>query len=348
MDGKIKVKLSHGFKGECLDKDFFPIKVLRENFKVEFVDLLDEADVIFEMAGRETDYSFLKKKNKKLVLISSEDLFFKKNLFSFIESFLHKILKDKKYIAMDKLDLIIPKIISSFPIIYFFPKHLKFLKGISKRKVRNSYAIIQNEILGKNIFIIPYFLNLFYYKISSLIKKSVISDKELKKKKFCAFIVSSNSSRERVDFFKRLSKYKKIDSYGRVRNNMGEQIFKNSWHTSHYKILKNYKFVICFENNFSKEYITEKLPNAMFSGAIPIYRGAPNVGDYFNTKSFINYEDYGSYEKMIEKIIELDKYDNKYKEFIRLPWFKENKIPKRIKNKEKELIEFYKRILGDL
>ena len=62
-------------------------------------------------------------------------------------------------------------------------------------------------------------------------------------------------------------------------------------------LFKKYRFVICFENSFADEYITEKLPNVMFSGGIPIYRGAPNIGKYFNTESFINFENYGYYNK---------------------------------------------------
>jgi hypothetical protein len=177
-----------------------------------------------------------------------------------------------------------------------------------------------------------------------LVKKGKYNNKLLDKKKFCAFIVTSNSSRERVKFFKELSKYKKVDSYGKVMNNMGNKIFDTHWDNT-IDILKNYKFVISFENNFTKEYICEKVQKAMLAGSIPIYRGAPNIGEYFNTKSFINYDDYGSYDKMIKKIIELDKNDKKYIEMMNVPWFKDNKIPQIFKEKEKELIKFYKKIL---
>ena len=191
----------------------------------------------------------------------------------------------------------------------------------------------------------PCFFHTFYVQKNKLIKKKV---KDIKnKKKFCAFIVTSNSSRERVKFFKKLSKYKKVDSYGKVQNNMGENIFDTHW-VNNFEILKQYKFVISFENNFTKEYMTEKLPNAMLGDTIPIYRGAPNIGEYFNTKSFINYDDYGSYDKMIKKIIELDKSDEKYLKMANEPWFVDNKIPKILGKKEKELIEFYEKIFSTI
>ena len=192
-------------------------------------------------------------------------------------------------------------------------------------------------------------------------------------------LVCSNSSRERIRFFKKLSKQKKVESYGKVMNNMSNQLLDRDWScnpeinifskkfyskkTNHSKqsiqdkssakgwdrisleLFEKYKFVICFENSFENEYITEKLPNVLLSGAIPIYRGAPNIGKYFNTKSFICYEDYGSYEKMMKKIIELDNDDDKYIKMLNEPCFKDNKIPQIIEEKEEELIKFYKKIL---
>ena len=118
-----------------------------------------------------------------------------------------------------------------------------------------------------------------------------------------------------------LSRYKKVDSYGKIFRNceIPEELEKlDQWEKINSELYKQYKFVICFENSYSANYITEKLLLVMYANAIPIYRGAPNVSKYFNTKAFINYEDYGrSYEKMIEKIIELDNNDEKYREFAK-------------------------------
>ncbi len=338
MKKEIKIKFN---KIEEINKDCFPFKVLFENFNVKVVEHSDDADVVFERAWRDGDYKFLKG-NKKTIIITSEDLFIKRNIFSLIESGVNKLgFKNEKYRFMDRLDMLIPKPFSEIPLIHFMGKYLDFVQKIKVKKLKNKYAIIQNNIKDKNIFILPYFLQGYYYDMPKLIKRK---NKEMQsRKKFCVFVVSSNSSRERVDFFKKLSKYKKVDSYGKVMNNMGDKIQKLN-HLSNPVLFEEYKFVICFENDFSEEYITEKLVNVMFAGAVPVYRGAPNTGKYFNTKSFINFEDYGSYDKMIEKVIELDQDDEKYEKFLKQPWLKENKIPEIIKNKEKELIKFYKKI----
>lgn len=48
-----------------------------------------------------------------------------------------------------------------------------------------------------------------------------------------------------------------------------------------------YKFVLAMENNNVDGYVTEKIINAFYSGAVPIYWGSPKVLDYFNPKAFI-------------------------------------------------------------
>ncbi|MFT4261024.1 MAG: glycosyltransferase family 10 domain-containing protein [Candidatus Woesearchaeota archaeon] len=165
-------------------------------------------------------------------------------------------------------------------------------------------------------------------------------------KKFCAFIVSNPSNIERLQFYQKLSKYKKVDSFGKIFKNKNFKVIKEIQYLSNPKIYKNYKFVICFENSYADEYITEKLPNAMLGGAIPIYKGANNADHYFNNKSFINYNDYKSFDKMIEKIIELDKDDEKYLEFINREWITpQNK--KNIEQKEKEFKEFLDKVFKE-
>lgn len=348
---EIKIMFSK-VKGE-VPKTFLLFKVLFENFNIKTVEDFDEADVIFELAWREGDYKIIDRalrENKKLIFVfAPEDILNKREAFNLIELLVARLTgfwdgnyrKDIKYKIMDKLDAIIPYWFSSLKTFYFAPKYLNLVKEVKENKLKNVHAIIQNDIHGENIFIIPFGIYLYWNDLPKLIKKT--DKKFLKKKKFCAFAVTSNSCRDRVKFFKMLSKYKRVDSYGKVLNNMGDCMQKFDY-INNPDYFSKYKFVICFENYFSKEYITEKIPNVMLSGSIPIYRGAPDIGKYFNTKSFINYEDYGSYEEMIKKVIELDQNDQLYEKMLKEPWFKDNKIPKIIKDKEKELIKFYKKV----
>ena len=65
----------------------------------------------------------------------------------------------------------------------------------------------------------------------------------------------------------------------------------------------------------------------MTVNSIPIYWGNPLIHQEFNTKSFINFYDYGSLDKMIEYIIDLDRNNDKYLEMLKTTWLVDNIIP---------------------
>lgn len=88
------------------------------------------------------------------------------------------------------------------------------------------------------------------------------------KTKFCGFVASNHrSTKMRDSFFNFLSKYKKVDSGGRWKNNIGAPVEnKTEW-------LQSYKFNLCFENSSYPGYLTEKLFDAFAAGCVPIYWG---------------------------------------------------------------------------
>ena len=102
------------------------------------------------------------------------------------------------------------------------------------------------------------------------------------KKKFCCMLISNAKATERIDFFHELSKYKKVDSAGRHLNNIGRSIDDKM------DFIKDYKFVISFENSTYPGYTTEKLIEPMLVNSVPVYWGNPVVEKDFNTRSFIN------------------------------------------------------------
>lgn len=161
----------------------------------------------------------------------------------------------------------------------------------------------------------------------------------LHKKKFCCMVVSNGVAKERIDFFKKLSKYKQVDSGGKFMNNVGGPV------SDKIDFIKDYKFIISFENSASPGYTTEKLVDPMYVDSIPIYWGNPEVGKDFNLKSFINIEDTASFDKVIERIIELDQNDDKYMEMAMEPWFHNNEVPAEV-NKQ-SMVDFFKFIVED-
>lgn len=55
------------------------------------------------------------------------------------------------------------------------------------------------------------------------------------------------------------------------------------------EILNDSKFSIVMENSRNNNYITEKIIDCFVSKTIPIYWGAPNVGEFFNTEGIITF-----------------------------------------------------------
>jgi len=102
----------------------------------------------------------------------------------------------------------------------------------------------------------------------------------------------------RPAFFDLLSEYKPVmalrnEAGGgcRVSNSSIDVVKKgkllHAWDAA-IKTFSKFKFVISFENRRLNGYLTEKIINALLGGAIPIYFGAPDIGNFLNPKRFIH------------------------------------------------------------
>ena len=187
----------------------------------------------------------------------------------------------------------------------------------------------------------------------NLVKNDYQLDKLLsEKQKFCAFVYANSGIQFRNDFFKRLSKYKHIDSPGAALNNMptidrpgSREQYYVSYDTK-VNFLKKYKFTIAFANESSLGYTSEKIYHAMLANSIPIYWGNPQVQRDFNTKSFINVHQYASLQQVVQEIIKLDKNDKLYLEYLKEPWYPQN-VPTQYTDPTVILNKFKKIFLGN-
>lgn len=161
--------------------------------------------------------------------------------------------------------------------------------------------------------------------------EEILAQKEI----FCNFIYSNAGPRGRIDFFHKLSKYKKVHSGGRLLNNIGGRV------ENKVDFLRKSKFTIAYENESYPGYTTEKIFEPMLANSIPIYWGNPHVDLDFNTESFLNANDFDSDTELIEKIIELDNNDDKYLELLTKPWYKNNEVSEYV-NRDKVLAQFEK------
>ncbi|WP_147381213.1 glycosyltransferase family 10 domain-containing protein [Parabacteroides sp. AM08-6] len=174
---------------------------------------------------------------------------------------------------------------------------------------------------------------LLYEGYNKLMDKEKTIDKLLSNRKFCNFVYSNSKYAIplREKFFHQLSKYKKVDSGGRLLNNVGGPV------QNKLDFIKDYKFTIAFENSSLSGYTTEKLMEPMVVNSLPIYWGNPNVHLDFNVASIINLQSFSSFEEAIEEIVRLDNDDDAYLQKLSQPWLTQDQAEK---NWEKELALF--------
>ncbi len=154
------------------------------------------------------------------------------------------------------------------------------------------------------------------------------------KSRFCNFIFH-NDVAFRNEFFDRLAEYQPVDAPGHCRNNMApigpfasptESRYAAGYPAHKLAFMAPYKFTIAFENAAYPGYTTEKLYHAMLAGTLPIYWGNPLVHRDFNTGSFLNAHDYPSIDALVARIIEIDRDDALYLQYMREPWYPNNQI----------------------
>ncbi|RKS13349.1 glycosyltransferase family 10 domain-containing protein [Flavobacterium sp. 120] len=140
------------------------------------------------------------------------------------------------------------------------------------------------------------------------------------KSKFCCMVISNPNCIERIEFFKNLSKVKLIDSGGAVLNNVGGRV------ADKFDFIKDYKFVISFENKEQDGYTTEKIMEPIFKDCIPIYWGNRLIDKDFNAKRFIDYNKFKSEKDLIDEMLKIDQNEELAIDIIMQPTFSLDKL----------------------
>jgi hypothetical protein len=141
----------------------------------------------------------------------------------------------------------------------------------------------------------------------------LINPGKIEKTKFCAFI-NNNPIEDRLKIFKLLSKYKKVDSYGGLNNNVNGPIRGSE--QAKILTLKDYKFTIAFENSYHPGYNTEKIIQPLSVNTIPLYKGGERMKEFFNINKIIYANNFNTLEEMADYIIELDKNNTEFNKIM--------------------------------
>lgn len=163
-----------------------------------------------------------------------------------------------------------------------------------------------------------------FYVDPTLLVKPLGHDPErvrVGKNRFCAFVVSNPLCRTRNAFFKKLSRYKPVDSGGKVFNTLGYRVGDKQ------AFLRDYKFTIAFENESHPGYTTEKIVEPMLADSIPIYWGDPLVGRDFDSRSFLSAHDSRSLDDLVDRVVEVDRNPTLHAELLARPWYRDNRVP---------------------
>lgn len=336
MKKEIKINFMHYEEPFDIKNNFF-VNFLKKYYKVT---ISNKPDYVF-FSVYDHNKNFFNKNNKQDKIPKNNTLISSLKKIELIKDLIW-FMKSKKWIEKSS----VPLIEGTFTKIFYT------WENVSPDMSKCDWAFgfeYEEDIKSKNYFRLP------YYYVSTYGKKLIKTNKDIKelnKPNFCNFIYSNHVT-FRNKFFKKLSKYKKIDSPGKCMNNMppigehsnpNESRASNNWQKEKQNFMEQYKFTIAFENKLSTGYTTEKLTQAMLANSIPIYYGNPSISRDFNKKSFINVLDFKSIDKAIDRIKEIDNNSKLYQSILREPWLNKNK-PNKWMN-EKRLVKQFKKIFG--
>jgi hypothetical protein len=189
--------------------------------------------------------------------------------------------------------------------------------------IEDNYDLVLTSVNNiKNIVDLP--LAIMYIHCNNFLPRLLTRSRILSTpSSFCTFIVSNPKCEIRNRIFEKLNSYKLVHSMGRHANNVGYNLHYPYWSDQYFNVIGSHKFMICGENTKMTTYSTEKIVNPYIAQTIPIYWGTHNIKNIFNPDSMLFLEDETdeSFNRLIEKIIELDNDDEKYLEFINRPVF---------------------------
>ena len=189
-------------------------------------------------------------------------------------------------------------------------------------------------------------LNLYNQGVQTLVRTA---PPRPRKEYFCNFVYSNGYSPDRIEFFKKLSQYKRVESCGAVlRNNnaLAEAAYSKEGYLLKQRFQARCKFSIAMENSYTALYITEKLTDPFVAGSVPIYAGARRVAEFFNPQAFINVADFRDDEEAIEYIQQVDNDEALFQSYLDAPPFVGNVVPPCLS--DSHYLQFWNQILDPL
>jgi hypothetical protein len=83
----------------------------------------------------------------------------------------------------------------------------------------------------------------------------------------------------------------------------------NKWFENKTDALKEYRFAITIHNTIEDNFFTDGIIDCFALGTIPIFRGCPNIGDFFDKDGIICFETIEELDEILSNLTEQDYYD---------------------------------------
>ena len=131
---------------------------------------------------------------------------------------------------------------------------------------------------------------------------------------------------QRIEWALNLSRHIHVDLFGRgwnkilSRSSLWAPFLKNYFSIqkiyrgpcqAKLPLMATYDYVLCFENLIMDGYITEKIFDCFYSGAIPIYRGGNDITNRIPGSCFIDLRDFKDAKELSEYLLSLTKEQKK-------------------------------------
>jgi hypothetical protein len=221
-----------------------------------------------------------------------------------------------------------------------------FLTGenVAPEMTRCDFAIsFSRDIASPNHMRIPNWVQRLYFNgISPRHLLSGERPKQQKGDRFCSFIYR-NKVAFREAFAETLAQRAPLDCPGQSMNNMpaiGGSV------SDKLDFLRRRRFCVAFENERAVGYTTEKLPEALLAGAVPIYWGDPVVGLDFNRAAFLDFANYGSAEALADAVMAVEADGKAWQRMRDQPAYVDDKLPDCAD--EEALFAFFERMLDQI
>jgi hypothetical protein len=171
--------------------------------------------------------------------------------------------------------------------VIYIPGEEASIKPLYPQKYLNQFCSvftsredIKASFVSRGLYLCPWQIKKTYSELTEI-------SLPFKKRELSAIIsnnVMTEGHRRRFALINKLKGHFKshLDWYAK-----GENFIENKWDG-----LIDYQYSIAIENSQNPNYMTEKLMDCFLAYTMPIYLGAPNIGDFYPDNSYVNLANY--------------------------------------------------------